>query len=143
MVSIEEMKRMLSALLDELPAPLFEGLNGGVSLLEEERPGPRAFGGLRASGNMFRTFSAAVLCSITAPLRRCSETLPVPRWRRSSARRCATSSDIILRRWRVPTTLMLRTRGGWKNTGVRMRRTEEESRRQKNEAVAVRSTTVP
>lgn len=41
MVSIEEMKRMLSALLDELPAPLFEGLNGGVSLLEEERPDPR------------------------------------------------------------------------------------------------------
>ncbi|GKH51443.1 MAG: metallopeptidase family protein [Oscillospiraceae bacterium] len=40
MVSIEEMKRMLSALLDELPAPLFEGLNGGVSLLEEERPDP-------------------------------------------------------------------------------------------------------
>lgn len=31
---------MLSALLDELPAPLFEGLNGGVSLLEEERPDP-------------------------------------------------------------------------------------------------------
>ena len=41
MVSIEEMERMLSALLDELPAPLFEGLNGGVSLLEEERPDPR------------------------------------------------------------------------------------------------------
>ena len=40
MVPIEEMKRMLSALLDELPAPLFEGLNGGVSLLEEERPDP-------------------------------------------------------------------------------------------------------
>lgn len=40
MVSIEEMKRMLSALLDELPAPLFEGLNGGVRLLEEERPDP-------------------------------------------------------------------------------------------------------
>ena len=40
MVSIEEMKRMLSALLDELPAPLFAGLNGGVSLLEEERPDP-------------------------------------------------------------------------------------------------------
>ena len=40
MVSIEEMKRMLSALLNELPAPLFEGLNGGVSLLEEERPDP-------------------------------------------------------------------------------------------------------
>ena len=40
MVSIEEMERMLSALLDELPAPLFEGLNGGVSLLEEERPDP-------------------------------------------------------------------------------------------------------
>ena len=40
MVSIEEMKRMLAALLDELPAPLFEGLNGGVSLLEGERPDP-------------------------------------------------------------------------------------------------------
>ena len=31
---------MVYARDDQLPAPLFEGLNGGVSLLEEERPDP-------------------------------------------------------------------------------------------------------
>ena len=40
MVSIEEMERMLASLLDELPEPLFEGLNGGVSLLAEARVNP-------------------------------------------------------------------------------------------------------
>ena len=40
MISVAEMERMLSGLLDELPQPLFDGLNGGVQLLEEEKPDP-------------------------------------------------------------------------------------------------------
>ena len=41
-LSIDEVNDILDEVYNEFPEPLFEGLNGGVLLLEEEKPDPEA-----------------------------------------------------------------------------------------------------
>lgn len=40
MLTIDEVNDLLDGMAEEFPEPLFEGLNGGVNLLEEARPDP-------------------------------------------------------------------------------------------------------
>ena len=41
-LTIDEVNDILDEVYNEFPEPLFEGLNGGVLLLEEEKPDPEA-----------------------------------------------------------------------------------------------------
>jgi hypothetical protein len=39
-LSIDEVNDLLDEMADQFPQPLFQGLNGGINLLEEARPDP-------------------------------------------------------------------------------------------------------